>query len=140
MAEWLTIGLNGVLEAPRKFGCIGVHPTDQFAQAYGAASFYCPIKNGEVDDGNPVVLSSRGSVFNSDWNKQIDLTLGIKLPTDAINAELRLDAFNLFNFKSKLDFSEFGTDDEGNAIPTTYKTVTSYQNPRYLRAQLAVRF
>ena len=33
--EKLTLGMAFRAESPRKFGCIGTHPTDGFAAAYG---------------------------------------------------------------------------------------------------------
>jgi hypothetical protein len=146
VGKWLTLGANASLESPRKFGCIGLHPTDRFAQAYGAASFYCVVdsKGNVVTDpanpnGDPLKLTPRGTVFESDWNKQLDLSLAFKVPVETIDAQLRLDVFNAFNWKSKLDFSEFGTDDDGNP-QADFATVRSYQAPRFVRLQLALRF
>lgn len=122
--ENLRLGINGLLQSPRKYGCIGVHPTDSFAALYGAASFYC---GGE--------LTPRGSQFESDWLKQVDMSLRYTVPEEYSvlgNLVLRADVFNIFGFESVTDLDEFGETGSGVANPN-YQTPISYQTPRYVR-------
>lgn len=126
------VGANLIIQSPRKFGCIGVHPTDAFAQQYGAASFYC---NG--------VLTPRGSQFESNWLKNVDLTFSYDLasqfdvPGDSL--VLRADVFNVFDTAGASDYNEFGELDDGTANPN-YRRVTGYQSPRSVRFSVAYRF
>lgn len=118
----IVIGANARITSPRKYGCLGVHPTDTFAAQYGAASFFC---------GG--VLTPRGTQFDSDWNKVFDVSLRYTVPL-AIPGDLvlRADIFNLFNFESAVELNEFGEDDAGSAN-TEYQSVTRYQAPRFVR-------
>lgn len=129
----LNIGANILIQSPRKFGCIGVHPTDVFASLYGAASWYC---------GG--VATPRGESFESEWLKVVDLTFAYDLaevfdiPGDSLVA--RADIFNVFDFSSAQDYNEFG-DLTGPADPDpNYGKPTAYQAPRTVRFSLAYRF
>ena len=129
----LNIGANLLIQSPRKFGCIGVHPTDFFASLYGAASWFC---------GG--VATPRGESFESDWLKVLDLTFAYDLaevfdiPGDSL--VLRADVFNVFDFQSATDFNEFG-DLTGPADPDpNYARATAYQAPRNVRFSIAYRF
>ena len=84
-------------------------------------------------------MTPRGSVFESDWQTQTNLSLVFKLPTDAFQGDLRVDVFNVFNEKAELDYEERGT--LGNGRPrNTYGEVSRYQGPRSIRLQLGLRF
>ena len=41
LANNLVGGMNMSVTSPRYYGCIGEHPTDVYAAAYGASSWYC---------------------------------------------------------------------------------------------------
>lgn len=150
VTDWLLVGANFQATSPRKFGCIGRIPSDIdfFAQFYGAAGFYCNVdSNGEIitDERTGVntntagALTPRGSVFESDWLTQSNVSLVFRLPTDAFTGDFRVDVFNIFNEDAALDFDETGT--LGNGRPDfNYRQVTRYQAPRSVRLQLAVRF
>lgn len=129
----LNIGAQIQVQSPRSFGCIGLVPdsVDQFANAYGAAGHYCPLSDGEVSNDNPVILVPRGSVFKSDWNKQLDLNFVYRPNADNTNLQFQVDVINIFNFQSKLDYNEVGTDDGGSAS-STYRLPVSYQTPRHV--------
>lgn len=139
----LNIGANLLIQSPRKFGCQGVHPTDFFASLYGAASWFCDTDNDGVSEATP-----RGSQFESDWNKVLDLTFAydlsevFEIPGDSL--VLRADIFNVFDFQSAQDFNEFG--EFGDAAPgpgsvdPNYAKVTAYQAPRTVRFSVAYRF
>ena len=139
------IGANLIIQSPRKFGCQGVHPTDAFAQAYGPASWFCDFNNNGIVDG---VSTPRGSQFESDWTKNLDVTFAYDLsevftiPGDSL--VLRADVFNILGFSAETDYNVFG--DAGLDSATTdprdpnYARVTAYQAPRSVRLSLAYRF
>jgi hypothetical protein len=47
--------------------------------------------------------------------------------------------FNVFNFKSKVDYQEFGDNADGT-INSRYALPIGYQTPRYVRLTFGVRF
>uniref|UniRef100_UPI001CFD6E45 TonB-dependent receptor plug domain-containing protein n=1 Tax=Brevundimonas poindexterae TaxID=74325 RepID=UPI001CFD6E45 len=128
----LNIGANLIVQSPRKFGCQGVHPTDFFASLYGPASWFCQG-----------VATPRGSVFESDWTKNLDLTFAYNLsevftiPGDSL--VLRADVFNVFGFEAETDYNEFGDLDASTPDPN-YARPTAYQAPRGVRLSVAYRF
>ncbi len=128
----LNIGANLIIQSPRKFGCQGVHPTDFFASLYGPASWFCQG-----------VATPRGSVFESDWTKNLDLTFAYNLsevftiPGDSL--VLRADVFNVFGFEAETDYNEFGDLDASTADPN-FARPTAYQAPRGVRLSVAYRF
>jgi len=134
LTPWLLLGGNFAMVSPRRFGCIGLVPDaiDPFANAYGAAGNYCPLADGKVAATNPTVLVPRGSVFKSNWQSSTDVTLSFKPQPDNPDLTFEIAAFNLFNQKAKIDYSEVGTDGGGGPV-TTYRLPTGYQTPRYFR-------
>jgi hypothetical protein len=56
-----------------------------------------------------------------------------------MGSQFRVDIFNLFNWKQKLDFNEFGDVGFGGANPD-YGKVLGFQGPRSVRFTLAMRF
>ena len=122
------MGLNMTLESPRYFGCIGNHPTDVFAAAYGASSWYC---GGE--------LTPRGSVTQSNWVPNIDALLSWNVPVANGSLNLRADIFNVMDFDSVIDIREFGELDSGAADPNYLKPV-NYQTGRRVRLAASWRF
>ena len=144
----IDIGVNAVLESPRKFSCIGPYNNDNtnFAYYYGSASFYCrqPEFGGDpttpVGSGTGSVLVPRGTAFKSQWNKRIDLGVGFDLaPLSLPGSMVRVDVFNLFNWNQVLDRNEFGDVYRAGLNPD-YKKITGYQAPRSIRFTLAMRF
>jgi hypothetical protein len=136
--DWMSVGANLTVRSPRHFSCIGLHPTDEFAQAYGAASFYCanPAGNG---GSTTSTLVPRGSAFKSEWYKNLDLGVQFELPGALSGSSFRIDMFNVFNWQDELDAVEFGEFDSG-AIRPDYGFVTGYQTPRSVRFTRAMRF
>ena len=148
----LNIGANLLIQSPRKFGCIGEHPTDDFAYQYANSSWFC-----DLDGNGTLEASPRGSQFESDWLKVLDLTFAYDLaevfdvPGDSL--VLRADIFNVFDFQSAQDFNEFGTlgdiaaggfigvdPNAPSSLNPNYGDVTAYQAPRSVRFSVAYRF
>jgi len=118
LSENVLVGLNTTITSPRVYGCIGVHPTDTFAAAYAASSWYC---QGDI--------TPRGSVSQSNWVINTDLLLSWNVSE---NMNVRMDVFNLFNFDSVDDIREYGDQGTG-AIDPNYLKPTSYQPARRIR-------
>ncbi len=132
LTENLEIGANASVISPKKFGCIGVHPTDVFASAYGAASWYCQGK-----------ATPRGQSFEAEWAKKVDLSVRYTVPNAIIplngNLVLRADVFNLFDSAAVTEAYEFGDLDSGDVDPN-YKKPTGYQAPRSVRLGFDMTF
>ncbi|MDB9763720.1 TonB-dependent receptor [Gammaproteobacteria bacterium] len=112
------LGINSTVTSPRSYGCIGYHPTDEFAAGYGASSWYC--------DGK---LTPRGSVAQSSWILNLDMLVSWNVSD---NLNVRMDVFNLFDFDSVDDIREFG-DSTSTTADKNYLKPTSFQTPRSLR-------
>jgi hypothetical protein len=134
VGEYLTVGANGILQSPKKFGCLGVVPrtVDPFAAVYGGGGFFC------LDENNASQLTPRGRSFKSDWRKSVDMSFTFRVPAD-FDASVRFDVFNVFNDKSSLDFDEIGDVAEGQRNDT-YGLPLQYQSARSARIQLRVGF
>lgn len=151
IADWFTLGANVIAQSPRHYGCIGRVPSriDRFAGAYGAAGFFCNVVNGQIvtdpaaGSGTPsqsnLRLTPRGSVFAGDWLTQTNLTMAFTLPAELYKATVRVDVFNLFAEKSRIDFQENGTQNNGNPRGD-YRYPSNYQAPRSIRLQLGFDF
>jgi len=138
----ITIGGLFNVESPRKFGCLGEHPTDLFAWYYGAASWYC---------GG--VATPRGSQLESDWTKRLDLTLSINPDlNEQMPGQLtfRVDVFNVFNSHAVNDIWEFGDlgftsnlafgGTTGPDADPDYGKPVGYQAPRSVRLSASYTF
>lgn len=141
--RWL-LGFNALLQSPRKFGCLGTYPLNDGRGADStAASWYCDaqIAAGVLSGtaGKPI---GRGRAFQSEWNKRIDLTVAYTIPMETIGSgiTLRADVFNVFNFKSKLDFQEEGDRGDPSVREWYYRQPTGYQTPRYVRFGVSANF
>lgn len=150
-AKWVTLGLNAQVLSPRKFGCLGTVPASRDPDAaafYGANGTYCnlnsdgsvrttPAAAGEVLPPRQIV--QRGSAFESDWLYNVNLDATFRMPTDVVDAFLRVSVLNVLNTSQALDFEERGTLGSG-APRNDYRTITGYQAPRSVRLQLGVNF
>ena len=93
-----------------------------------------------VPIGETSYLVPRGTAFESQWNKRIDIGVGFDLaPLSLPGSNFRIDVFNLFNWSQVLDRNEFGDISFGGPNPD-YKRITGYQAPRSVRFTLAMRF
>lgn len=151
----ILLGFNGVLASPRKFGCIGTYPyADGRAAVTSAASWYCsnpaatglPLASGSTptltDPGYTAAkLIGRGRAFESDWLKQIDVSVQYQVPIAGLRGlTLRVDAFNLFNNHSGINYNALGDLDTRTASNPNYRKITDYQAPRYLRFGMSMDF
>jgi hypothetical protein len=135
--ENFMIGANVFIQSPRQFGCLGFHPTDPYAGAYGAASFYCNIDGVGGSEATP-----RGSVLESDWRQQLDLSFiwNQELGGDGgPEAQFRFDVFNATDEEGVTDLNEVG-EITATVMSPTYGLPLAYQAGRRFRAGVAIRF
>ncbi len=154
--SWLTLGTQLQATSPRKYGCIGRVPrqVDRFAGAYGAAGFYCNtdatgkvitdpafagFSNANLPTPTSLQLTPRGSQLKSDWTIINNFSAVFELPNELAHASFRVDVFNAFNRKAKVELNEVGTQDSGRPRGD-YGSVVNYQPPRFVRFQLAFDF
>ena len=151
----ILLGFNGVLASPRQFGCIGTYPyADGRAAVTSAASWYCsnpaatglPLVAGQTptltDPGYTAPkLIGRGRSFQSDWLKQLDLSIQYQVPIEGLRGlTLRADAFNVLNTHSGINYNALGDLDNRTASNPNYGKVTTYQAPRYVRFGISMDF
>jgi len=130
LANNLVGGMNMSVTSPRYFGCIGEHPTDVYAAAYGASSWYC---NG--------VLTPRGSVSQSAWIIQLDALLAWSPQVANGDLTLRMDIFNILDLDAITDINEYGEDGGGvGSMDSNYLRPTNYMNARRIRFGASWRF
>ncbi|HRO34180.1 MAG TPA: TonB-dependent receptor [Brevundimonas sp.] len=131
LTEDITLGANAILQSPRKYGCIGSYPLgDGRASPTTMTAWYC---NG--------VMTPRGSQFEGEWYKNVDLSASWNLPLTGIpgRVQLRADIFNIFDFEGARDFVEVG--DQAPGTPNAdYGRISSYQTPRFVRLGLSYQF
>lgn len=131
LTDNFTIGANAQLTSPRKYGCLGEHPSGANNDLYGT-SWFC---------GG--VATPRGSQIKSDWARTLDLTLAYTVPSIKVGTmTVRADVFNVFNTESVLDRKETGDLAFSNPQVTdpNYGRATRYQSPRYVRLGLDWRY
>lgn len=116
----LRLGANLLLQSGRPYACIGVHPTDDFAAAYGSESFYC--------DG---VLTGRGSAGTTGIVKNLDLNAQYTWELDGDSTlTASLDIFNALQFEREIEVVE---QNDGY-----FGEISSYQTPQSVR--MSVRY
>lgn len=141
IVEGLTLGTNIRIDSPRYLSCLGHHPTDPFANAYGAASRYCNN-----------VLVPRGTASKTDWITNFDLKLAYEtnIPSGQ-TVRFRVDVFNVLNRQGVQETDEIGERESFYANPTAggpdiyyanpnYGIPTTLQSPRSIRLGLDIEF
>lgn len=147
VADGFRVGFNALFESPRDFSCIGYYPdANNFAAAYQNSSYYCrqpqfsgrpSFENTNTTPTSTSYLVQRSTAFKSEWRKQIDVNAQVDLK-ELPGSYFSIDVFNVFNFKSKLDYNEFGDNADGS-INAQYAQVLGYQTPRYVRFTFGIR-
>lgn len=116
-------------QSGRPVNAFGVHPTDGFAAAYGAESFY---QNGE--------LVPRGSRGTTPSTRKLDLGLQYAPHWgEDYSLIFRLDMFNAWTTETYTEVVETAELDNGDPDPN-YLTPTAYQAPRSVRLGVSVNF
>lgn len=144
--EGFLVGANLRVQSGKPYGCLGVHPTDPDAAAYGADSRFCKNFNADGSVINPTgpnggsLAVPRGSRFNGGWTGQLDLSARYTVPV-AIPGELilRADVFNVTNENQGIEFNEAGELANGSRDPN-YGAVTAYQQARFVRIGFDYQF
>ncbi len=152
------IGFNGLLISPRKLSCVGSYPfNDGRYRMNDASTYWCsnPIATGlplvvtdppqqptaRIPGYTAPVLIGRGRFGETDWNKQIDISVGYTVPLRGLRTlKLRADMFNAFNFKSKTDFDEGGDLYQARVSSGLLGRVTGYQEARNVRLGASLTF
>ncbi|WP_210431742.1 TonB-dependent receptor [Iodidimonas gelatinilytica] len=142
--EQLTFGANLTVQSGRGFGCQGVHPTDGIAAQFGAASFFCKLdENNRPNADVESRLTPRGSVLESGWTKQLDVSAVFKPDVDflpnGVAPEFRIDVFNIFDSNDVTDLQEFGEFDSGQ-VRSTFGDPTGFIQARTVRLSARIEF
>ncbi len=82
---------------------------------------------------------SRGCMGNEDWRFKVDMNLVYTIDfVDSVQADLRLDVFNIFNSSNVLKTSENMT--IGGQYDPSYGLPTEFEEPRYVRISANIKF
>lgn len=126
LSNGLRLGANLMFQSGRPISCFGVHPSDDFAVDYGAASHFCGGKSVR-----------RGSLGETPVMRNIDLSAQYNLEVGNTDVLLTLDIFNVLNTHEATRVNEIAETDAGVADPD-YGLISQYQRPRGIR--LSARF
>ena len=124
----LQIGANASFRTGRPINGFGVHPTDLWAQRYGAFAFY--------NNGQPCGRGCGGTT-DSVWGLDVMAKYAVKL--GAATGYVRLDAFNLLNREAVVEVDEFAEYNSSAPNPD-YGKALGYQTPRRVRFGVGVSF
>lgn len=124
----LRFGTNVMWQSGRPLSCFGVHPTDVFAQAYGADSHFC--------GGEGV---KRGSLGTTPDILTVDVSAQYEWSAGDTNVLFSLDIYNLFDSANATVMNEFFETDGGQP-DSDYGLIRQYQQPRTLRLGARIRF
>lgn len=131
--EW-NIGGNLQANSGRPYSARGIHPTDVFAQGYGAFSFF--------QQGVP---ANRGEAGKTSFTTQLDLNVKYTPAYLRSKATFGVDVFNVLDSDKETEVYE-RSDNSRNADTGVYTPnqnfgiPTNYQAPRFVRFSAEVRF
>ncbi|HVJ61539.1 MAG TPA: TonB-dependent receptor [Tahibacter sp.] len=136
--DW-RIAANAIIQSGRPRSCYGFVPTsvpdfDPVNDVGGSGSYTSASTLYCVDDQGNSVLRPRGSRGTTPWTSQYDLSLAWTPKFGEGNLTLKMDVFNVFNFKRPLEFNEIG--DRNRAEPErnpNFGLPATYQTPRSFR-------
>jgi hypothetical protein len=128
LTKELTFSANLSVQSGRAENGLGAHPTDLYARAYGASSYYV---NG--------VLVPRGSLGRTPWVTQLDVALRYKPTWAKEKLTLGLDVFNLPNFSAVTAVFERSTSGATSKL-AFFRQARSYQQPRYVRLSASYEY
>jgi outer membrane receptor protein involved in Fe transport len=124
----LQVGGFFSVRSGRPINSLGLHPTDPFAQMYGAYSFFT--------GGEPC---PRGCMGTSDAVWVFDGSLQYSFDAAGIDWKLRVDVFNLFDNDTETVVDEYGEDNGGAPNPYHMDPI-SFQRPRSVRFGVGMSF
>lgn len=122
------VGANLRVESGTPLNAFGFHPTDPFAAAYGADSFY---NNG--------IANSRGSAGRSPWITQLDLNLKYRPEWGKNKVSFTISAFNIFNSHKWTEMNQIAEIGLKSPNPT-FGLPRSFQSPRSARLMMSYEY
>ena len=128
--QQLSLSASALIQSGRPINCFGVNPAD-VNFGYGASYFAC---NG--------VVVPRGSVGTTATVTNINAGITWQ-PRGAKGLSLQAKVFNVFDRHGGLSVDETGENDNGDGTGsprTGYRSISSYQTPRYLEFNLTYQF
>jgi hypothetical protein len=124
LTSQIQAGGNLRIESGTPLNSLGYHPTDAFARAYGADSFYT---NG--------VPAPRASVGRNPWVTQIDLTVKYRPEWAKRKISIGVDVFNVLNAHKNTEKNQAG--EIGLMQPNpAFGLPTVFQSPRSVRLSM----
>jgi hypothetical protein len=131
-----TIDGSFTYQSGRPVNAFGVHPTDEFAQVYGAESFYM-----RVSDGPPAVSAfvPRASLGTGEDIQTVNVGFTYQATTGRSRLTARIDVLNLFDSNGVTEIDELA-DEESGVHSVTYGLPLYFQEPRQVRFGIQYAF
>lgn len=125
----LSVGANMIAQSGRPKNAFGDHLPDSYPDPYEYGDTYYPF--GEK--------CARGCMGREDWRFTVDLSATYNLSfIEAVQADIRLDVFNVFNSQNVIKTNEFL--DIGGEYNPGYGLPEEFEQPRYVRLSANVKF
>lgn len=121
-------GANLRIESGTPMNSLGYHPTDVFARAYGADSFYTNS-----------VPTPRGSVGRTPWITQLDLNARYRPKWGRNKLTFGVSVFNVANKHHPTEFNNLAETALNQPNPS-YGLPTVFQSPRSVRLSVAYTY
>lgn len=125
----LQFGTNVQITSGMPISAFGYHPTDAFANSYGAASHYA----GRV-------LAPRGSGGRTPWITSWNLSLRYQPAWFGARTTFGVDVFNVLNLQHPTQVNQRADLDSTGKPDPDYKAPYQYQSPRSVRFRADVKF
>lgn len=129
VTENLSIGANMIAQSGRAKSAFGDSLPDDYGSDYQYGLTYYPF-NERCARG---CMGREGWRFKVDFNAVYDVTF-----IDGVDAQLRMDVFNIFNVNNVLKTNE--TMSVGGKLNPSYGLPTSVETPRYVRLSASIKF
>ncbi|MXW52694.1 MAG: TonB-dependent receptor [Gammaproteobacteria bacterium] len=123
LQSWQT-SLSASYMHGRPRNAFGVHPSNPYAAAYGAESFY---RQG--------ILTPRGSLGRTEGIFNVDMGLQIRKELWSHTLRVKLDVFNVLNTDGIVEVREIADQSTGAASPT-FGLPAAFQRPRTVRLSI----
>ena len=125
----LSIGANMIAQSGRPKSAFGDSLPDGYGAEYQYGATYYPYDKA----------CQRGCMGREGWRFKMDLNMVYNVDfIDGVDAQVRMDIFNLFNVNNVLKTNE--TLSTGGDYNAAYGLPTSVETPRYVRLSASIKF
>ena len=145
--QW-SVGANLLVQSGRPVNCIGIYGNDpvHYRNSYFSCDSGNPADNvdpthpGNANNGTTIV--PRGTAGRLPWSTTLDLNVSYAPAFADGKLKFKVDVFNVLNSDKATSINEFGETSTGSPqdAALTYRTPTSWQQPRFVRLMVQYDF